>query len=105
MLVGDTVGEPLQIHGIATGAKRMRVWRPCSKHPYTEALLSAVPVPDPKIKRAKRVLEGDVPSPVTPPSGCHFHTRCPYAEERCRQEVPQLKRVGAGHYVSCHLRS
>jgi oligopeptide/dipeptide ABC transporter ATP-binding protein len=75
------------------------------KHPYTEALLSAVPVPDPKIKRAKRVLEGDVPSPVTPPPGCHFHTRCPYAEERCRKEVPQLKRVGAGHYVSCHLRS
>jgi oligopeptide/dipeptide ABC transporter ATP-binding protein len=76
-----------------------------AKHPYTEALLSAVPVPNPKIKRAKRVLQGDVPSPITPPPGCHFHTRCPYAEARCRSEVPQLKQVGAGHFVSCHLRS
>jgi oligopeptide/dipeptide ABC transporter ATP-binding protein len=74
------------------------------QHPYTEALLSAVPIPDPAIKRDKRVLQGDVPSPVTPPSGCHFHTRCPYAEERCRIEVPTLKEVGPGHTVSCHLR-
>ena len=74
------------------------------KHPYTEALLSAVPIPNPKIKREKKILQGDVPSPVTPPPGCHFHTRCPYAEERCRVEVPQLKQVAPGHYVSCHLR-
>jgi len=73
-------------------------------HPYTEALLSAVPVPNPKLKRARRHLAGDVPSPVNPPSGCTFHTRCPYAEARCRAEVPQLREVAAGHWVSCHLR-
>ena len=74
------------------------------QHPYTEALLSAVPIPDPTVKRKKTILQGDVPSPVTPPSGCHFHTRCPYAEARCREEVPQLKAFGPGHMVSCHLR-
>jgi oligopeptide/dipeptide ABC transporter ATP-binding protein len=73
------------------------------KHPYTEALLSAVPVPNPKIKRAKKILQGDVPSPVTPPPGCHFHTRCPYAQARCRIEVPRLREIAPGHVVSCHL--
>ncbi|MCH9673773.1 MAG: dipeptide ABC transporter ATP-binding protein [Gammaproteobacteria bacterium] len=73
-------------------------------HPYTEALLSAVPVPDPTLKREKRVLEGDVPSPIQPPSGCHFHTRCPYVEERCRVDRPQLQEITPGHFVSCHLR-
>jgi oligopeptide/dipeptide ABC transporter ATP-binding protein len=73
-------------------------------HPYTEALLAAVPVPDPSIKRAKRVVPGDVPSPLRPPSGCHFHTRCPYAETRCRIETPALRAVEPGHYVACHLR-
>ena len=56
-------------------------------------------------KRKKTILQGDVPSPVTPPSGCHFHTRCPYAEARCRVEVPRLQQVAAGHLVSCHLRT
>lgn len=74
------------------------------QHPYTEALLSAVPIPNPEIKREKRVLQGDVPSPIKPPSGCHFHTRCPYAEERCRVETPALKQLEPGHWVSCHLR-
>ncbi len=73
-------------------------------HPYTEALLAAVPVPNPKLKRAKRHLAGDVPSPVNPPPGCTFHTRCPYAEARCRIEVPALREVAPGHWVSCHLR-
>jgi peptide/nickel transport system ATP-binding protein len=73
-------------------------------HPYTEALLSAVPVPNPKLKRARRHLPGDVPSPVKPPPGCTFHTRCPYAEARCRAEVPALREVTPGHWVSCHLR-
>jgi oligopeptide/dipeptide ABC transporter ATP-binding protein len=73
-------------------------------HPYTEALLSAVPVPNPKLKRAKRILPGDVPSPMHPPPGCPFHTRCPYVEPRCRVEVPQLREVRPGHWVSCHLR-
>ena len=73
-------------------------------HPYTEALLAAVPVPDPAIKRVKRVVQGDVPSPLKPPPGCRFHTRCPYAEERCRREEPPLKEVSAGQWVACHLR-
>jgi oligopeptide/dipeptide ABC transporter ATP-binding protein len=75
-----------------------------AQHPYTEALLSAVPVPDPAIRRQKRVLQGDVPSPVRPPPGCHFHTRCPYAVERCRVEAPPLREIAPGHQVSCHLR-
>jgi oligopeptide/dipeptide ABC transporter ATP-binding protein len=74
------------------------------QHPYTEALLSAVPVPDPKVKRQKRILQGDVPSPVNPPAGCHFHTRCPYAVARCKVESPSLREIAPGHHVSCHLR-
>jgi len=74
------------------------------QHPYTEALLSAVPVPDPAIRRQKRVLQGDVPSPMKPPSGCHFHTRCPYAIDRCKVESPPLREIAPGHHVSCHLR-
>jgi len=73
------------------------------KHPYTEALLSAVPVPNPKLRREKRLLQGDVPSPINPPPGCTFHTRCPYAMDRCRQEIPVLKEIAPGHGVSCHL--
>jgi oligopeptide/dipeptide ABC transporter ATP-binding protein len=74
-------------------------------HPYTQALLSAVPVPNPKLRREKRLLQGDVPSPISPPPGCTFHTRCPFAEDRCRQEVPVLKEIAPGHGVSCHLVS
>jgi oligopeptide/dipeptide ABC transporter ATP-binding protein len=73
-------------------------------HPYTEALLAAVPIPNPQIKRVKQVVQGDVPSPLRPPPGCHFHTRCPYAEARCRSEVPLLREVQPGHQVACHLR-
>jgi len=73
-------------------------------HPYTEALLSAVPIPDPKVKRSRIVLKGDVPNPISPPSGCHFHTRCPIAEARCTTEAPVLKDCGGGHRVACHLR-
>jgi oligopeptide/dipeptide ABC transporter ATP-binding protein len=73
-------------------------------HPYTESLLLAVPVPDPAIKRQKRILEGDVPSPVRPPAGCHFHTRCPYVFDRCRVESPALREVKPGQMVACHLR-
>ncbi|MDE0540101.1 MAG: dipeptide ABC transporter ATP-binding protein [Rhodospirillales bacterium] len=73
-------------------------------HPYSEALLSAVPIPDPGVTREDRViLTGDVPSPIDPPKGCHFHARCPYATERCRMESPSLKEVEPGHWVSCHL--
>jgi oligopeptide/dipeptide ABC transporter ATP-binding protein len=72
------------------------------QHPYTEALLSAVPVPNPKLKRARRLLPGDVPSPINPPSGCAFHTRCPYAGERCKAETPRLVEIAPGHGAACH---
>ena len=74
------------------------------QHPYTEALLAAVPLPDPALKRVKRHVGGDVPSPIDPPSGCHFHPRCPYAEARCRVEVPALREVAPGQLAACHLR-
>ena len=73
-------------------------------HPYTESLLDAVPVPDPRRVRRRRIVRGDVPSPIDRPSGCHFHTRCPYAVERCRREDPALREVAPGHRVACHLR-
>jgi len=72
-------------------------------HPYTRALLSAVPVPDPRHRRERIILEGDVPSPINPPSGCAFHTRCWLAEDRCKTELPELRDLGAGHFVRCHL--
>lgn len=72
-------------------------------HPYTRALLSAVPVPDPTAKRQRIMLKGDVPSPINPPSGCRFHTRCPFAFDRCRAEEPQLRPIKSGHLSACHL--
>jgi oligopeptide/dipeptide ABC transporter ATP-binding protein len=74
------------------------------QHPYTEALLSAVPVPDPTVQSKRIILTGDVPSPINPPSGCHFHTRCPYAVARCKIEAPPLREIAPGHVVACHLR-
>lgn len=71
-------------------------------HPYTKALISAVPVPDPKSRRTKSTIKGEIPSPINPPSGCRFHTRCPIAEEVCRKEEPELIEVGKEHYVACH---
>jgi oligopeptide/dipeptide ABC transporter ATP-binding protein len=73
-------------------------------HPYTEALLSAVPVPDPTVRRKRLILSGDVPSPMDLPAGCRFHTRCPYAFDRCRHEEPKLAEVAPAHVVACHLR-
>lgn len=73
------------------------------KHPYTQALLSAVPVPDPRRKKQRQILVGDVPSPITPPSGCRFHTRCPQAMDICSREIPAIRDFGDGHQAACHL--
>jgi oligopeptide transport system ATP-binding protein len=73
------------------------------QHPYTEALLSAIPMPDPAARRERIVLEGDVPSPITPPSGCAFHPRCPRAKEICSEEMPHLREVGPEHLSACHF--
>ncbi len=75
------------------------------KHPYTRALLSAVPVPDPTVRRKPMILKGDVPSPINPPSGCRFHTRCPYVFDRCRTEEPELRQTAEGQWAACHLES
>ena len=72
-------------------------------HPYTKALFSAIPIPDPTVKRERVVLQGSIPSPANPPSGCKFHTRCPYATKRCKTEAPKQREVEPGHYVVCHL--
>jgi oligopeptide/dipeptide ABC transporter ATP-binding protein len=73
------------------------------RHPYTRALISAAPTPNPRIRREKLVIEGDVPSPQNPPHGCHFHTRCPFAVERCKVEAPALKALKDGRLAACHL--
>lgn len=72
-------------------------------HPYTQALLSAVPIPDPQFEREQLLLTGDIPSPSNPPTGCTFHTRCPHAMEKCKQVIPMLQQVKTGHSVACHL--
>ena len=72
------------------------------RHPYTEALISAVPVPDPDYAVSRILLPGDVPNPIDPPAGCHFHPRCLYAENRCRREAPAIRELSAGHQVRCH---
>jgi oligopeptide/dipeptide ABC transporter ATP-binding protein len=73
------------------------------KHPYTQALLSAIPVPDPTVRKQRMILKGDVPSPIRPPPGCAFHPRCPRAMEVCRHDAPRLSDMGATRQVSCHL--
>lgn len=72
-------------------------------HPYTKALMSAIPIPDPTLKRERIVLQGDIPSPANPPSGCKFHTRCPIASDVCKQKIPEYRDMGNQHYVACHM--
>jgi len=74
------------------------------QHPYTEALLSAVPIPDPTANKKRIILEGDVPSPINQPKGCHFHTRCMYKDKICEEVEPEFKDIGGGHWVACHFR-
>ncbi|MBL8807079.1 MAG: dipeptide ABC transporter ATP-binding protein [Rhodospirillales bacterium] len=73
------------------------------RHPYTQALLAAIPAPDPALVRARRLIEGDVPSPIDPPEGCHFHTRCPFVRDRCRRETPAHEDAASGHALACHF--
>jgi oligopeptide/dipeptide ABC transporter ATP-binding protein len=87
---------------VEVAPKRILFTKPL--HPYTEALLEAVPVPDPSVRRRRLILAGDVPSPITLPQGCRFHTRCPYVFDRCRIEEPMLKEVAPGQLAACHLR-
>jgi peptide/nickel transport system ATP-binding protein len=86
---------------VEVGRKRQIFTAP--KHPYTEALLSAVPIPEPGASRKRIILKGDVPSPINPPNGCRFHTRCPRVFDRCRTEEPALREIEVGHLAACHL--
>jgi len=88
---------------VETGSKKRLFSNP--KHPYTQALLSAIPIPDPKLRKKGKILMGDVPSPINPPSGCRFHTRCPYVKTVCKEEEPELKFFEDNHYIACHLFS
>ncbi|MGE8206856.1 ABC transporter ATP-binding protein [Heyndrickxia sp. NPDC080065] len=99
--ISDRVGVMYLGRMVELADKEMLFKEPL--HPYTKALLSAVPVPDPKAKRERIILKGDLPSPSNPPSGCTFHTRCPFATEECKVKAPEWKEVRKNHYVSCHL--
>ena len=99
--ISDTVGVMYLGNLVEYGATEDIFRNPL--HPYTKALFSAIPVPDPTVKMDRIVLEGSIPSPANPPAGCKFHTRCPYATERCKTEAPKQREVEPGHYVVCHL--
>ena len=98
--ISDTVGVMYLGNLVEYGDTQDIFDRPL--HPYTKALFSAIPIPDPTVKRERIVLQGSIPSPANPPSGCKFHTRCPYATERCKCEAPKQREVEPGHYVVCH---
>ena len=99
--ISDTVGVMYLGGLVETGETKDIFENPL--HPYTKALFSAIPMPDPDIKINRTILEGDIPSPVTPPSGCKFHTRCKECMAICKEKVPVEKDMGNGHIVKCHL--
>ena len=99
--ISDTIGVMYLGNLVETGDKAKIFANPM--HPYTKALLSAVPMPDPDMKMNRIILKGDIPSPANPPSGCKFRTRCQYCMDVCEKEVPQFKEYEPGHMVACHL--
>ena len=99
--ISDTVGV-MYLGGLVEYGETADIFKN-PLHPYTKALFSAIPIPDPTIKMNRIVLEGSIPSPANPPAGCKFHTRCPYATERCKTETPVQKEIEPGHFVVCHL--
>ncbi len=101
--ISDTVGVMYLGDLVEYGSKKDIFSNPL--HPYTKALFSAIPIPDPSVKMKRIVLEGSIPSPANPPSGCKFHTRCASCMEKCKKEVPQKKEVEPGHFTVCHLYS
>ena len=100
-MISDRIGVMYLGTIVETAPKKELYANP--RHPYTRALLSAVPIPDPEAKMNRIVLEGSIPSPANPPEGCKFHTRCAHCMERCKHEAPVQKEVEPGHYVVCHL--
>ena len=99
--ISDTIGVMYLGSMVETGKANDVFAEPL--HPYTKALFSAIPMPDPDYKKERIILEGDIPSPANPPKGCKFHTRCKYCTQRCREEAPKSVDVGGGHTVCCHL--
>lgn len=99
-MISDRIGVMYLGTMVETAPKRELYDNP--RHPYTKALLSAVPIPDPDVEKKRIVLKGDLPSPVNPPSGCLFHTRCAYCTEKCKTEVPMPQMIGEGHMIRCH---
>ena len=99
--ISDTVGVMYLGNIVEFGTTEELFANPL--HPYTKALFSAIPIPDPDAKMKRIILEGSIPSPANPPAGCKFHTRCAQCMEKCKTQAPERKDMGNGHYVCCHL--